>query len=29
MSKADDTVKNDVVAGEVKGGGWRLEIEDD
>jgi hypothetical protein len=29
MSKADDTAKNDVVAGEVKGGGWRLEIEDD
>jgi hypothetical protein len=29
MLKVDDTAKSDAVAGEVEGGGWRLEDYDD
>jgi hypothetical protein len=29
MLKANDTTNSGVVAREVEGGGWRLEVEDD
>jgi hypothetical protein len=29
MPEVDDTAKSDAAAGEAKGGGWHLEVEND